>query len=533
VEASALQAPVGHARTAAPFMRLRSDEQLVTLFRAGADDAFRAIHDRYHAHLLAYALQMLGRSHQDAEDVAQDVFVRAYQALRTGERPVLLRSWLYFVAHNRCIDLLRRLPPEPGDVLAAGRMPQGDPSQLAERREELRWLVADLRRLPEQQRSALLMRELQGMSYTELAVALDLSVPAVKSALVRARRGLVDAATARDATCESIREQLAIASDRGVRASGLAWRHLRGCPPCRHYRDDLRGVRRGLSVLAPAGPLGAVAHLLRGLGGLGSAAPATGSGAAAAAGAATATKVAIVVAAATLTAGGAIAVRDVSPLTLARTPAHVRADAAARPHVVTPASGLPLRSPVAAARARSPARAGSGAATPQRSHGGGSTVRSHHGGSGNATEGGSGTGGQTVSPVAGGGGGGASGTQDGGSTAGGGPSTATPVKPSATAVSTATPSASATATPQPSATPTATPRPASSSTSAAHPTPTPTPAPTSTPAPTPIPTPTPTRPSATAPRPTPTPTPGGTTTTHNSPAASSAGSPAGAGGSGG
>src|SRR5262249_47606699 len=135
-------------------MRLRSDEQLVALFRAGSDEAFRAIHDRYHAHLHAYALQMLGRSHQDAEDAVQDVLERAYRALRTSERPVVLRAWLYFVAHNRCIDLLRRPAAEPGEVAEHGHA--ADPSLLTERREELRSLVADLRRLPEQQRSALL-----------------------------------------------------------------------------------------------------------------------------------------------------------------------------------------------------------------------------------------------------------------------------------------------------------------------------------------------------------------------------------------
>src|SRR5690349_2961811 len=178
MDARALSPPARHPRTAGPLLRLRSDEQLVARFRAGSDDAFRAIHDRYHAHLHAYALQMLGGGRQDAEDVVQDVFVRAYRSLRGNERPVALRPWLYFVAHNRCIDVLRRLEPEPRDVLAAGKAPDADPTQLTERREELRSLIGDLRRLPEQQRSALLMRELQGMSYTELAVALELSVPA-------------------------------------------------------------------------------------------------------------------------------------------------------------------------------------------------------------------------------------------------------------------------------------------------------------------------------------------------------------------
>src|SRR6058998_296500 len=110
MEASALRAPAAIARplATAPLLRLRSDEQLVALFRSGDEEAFRAIHDRYRQRLLAYARQMLAGSRADAEDALQDVFVRAYRALRADGRPVSLRAWLYRVAHNRCIDELRR-----------------------------------------------------------------------------------------------------------------------------------------------------------------------------------------------------------------------------------------------------------------------------------------------------------------------------------------------------------------------------------------------------------------------------------------
>ena len=108
MEASALPTPL--TRTRAPLsvglLRLRSDEQLVALFRGGSDDAFRAIHDRYRARLLAYARQMLHGAIGDPEDALQDVFMRAYRALRASERPVILRAWLYRIAHNRCIDEL-------------------------------------------------------------------------------------------------------------------------------------------------------------------------------------------------------------------------------------------------------------------------------------------------------------------------------------------------------------------------------------------------------------------------------------------
>ena len=129
MEASALRAPAGLGRLplGAPLLRLRSDDQLVALFRAGSDEAFRVLHDRYRQRLFAYVRQMLSvHSRQDAEDVLQDVFVRAFGALRGDTRDVCVRAWLYRVAHNRCIDHLRR--PD-----AAGRRDLRDVAQAAAR----------------------------------------------------------------------------------------------------------------------------------------------------------------------------------------------------------------------------------------------------------------------------------------------------------------------------------------------------------------------------------------------------------------
>ena len=133
----------------------------MSLFRAGNDDAFRVIHDRYRQRLFAYTRQMLPGSRQDAEDALQDVFVRAYSGLRANDRDVALRAWLYRVAHNRCIDELRRPPVPVPELIELVKAPIHDPIAEAEQRESLRRLIADVRRLPEQQRSALLMRELE------------------------------------------------------------------------------------------------------------------------------------------------------------------------------------------------------------------------------------------------------------------------------------------------------------------------------------------------------------------------------------
>ena len=311
----------------------------------GYDDAFGAIHDRYRQRLFAYTRQMLGGARSDAEDVLQDVFLRAYGALRHDDRPVTLRAWLYRVAHNRCIDHLRRPVPPPAEVFELSRTPTFDPPAETARREDLRRLVQDVQRLPEHQRSALLMRELDGLSYAELADALDTSVPAIKSLLVRARIGLVEAGEARDAACADIRADLARAHDRGVRASGRSRRHVRDCDGCREYRHALRGPRTGLAALVPA-PLVTAANLL-GIGGASSGAAGVGGSAAAVGGAtaatATATKVVAIVCCAAVVGGGAAEVSQ-----HVQTPAPTHHAAARVRRAAAPVSAVvPMRAPVA------------------------------------------------------------------------------------------------------------------------------------------------------------------------------------------
>jgi RNA polymerase sigma factor (sigma-70 family) len=284
VEASALPVPAGLTRgrvgVGVP-LRLRSDEQLLALFRAGNDDAFAAIHDRYRARLFAYARQMLPGSGHDAEDVLQEVFVSAYRALRADDRRLVLRAWLYRVAHNRCIDLHRRAPAAMagGAELDKAASANGDPIASAEQRDTLRRLIADLRRLPDQQRSALLMRELSGMSYIELASALGTTVPAVKSLLVRARIGLAQAEQARATACTEIREELVLAHDRGIRPSANVRRHLNDCSACRSFRRRAASIDRALAALAPVAPAAAIVRML-GFGGGGGSAAASSAAAA-------------------------------------------------------------------------------------------------------------------------------------------------------------------------------------------------------------------------------------------------------------
>jgi RNA polymerase sigma factor (sigma-70 family) len=288
-----------------PLLKLRSDEQLLALFRAGREDAFRAIHDRYHERLLAYVRHML-RGSGEAEDVVQDVFLRAYGALRTGDREIAVRPWLYRVAHNRCIDYVRRAPApplQPDELLPGGT----DPVAVAERREDLRQLVTDLHALPEAQRSALIIRELEGLSYEDLGSALGVTVPAVKSLLVRARSGLADAAIARNADCAAIREELALQVDRPGRPPRLLRDHLRVCESCRTHRQVLKHRHVQLTGLLPGPSSLLLGGWIAGLFGGGSGASGAVSGSAVVAGAA---KTLAVASASVAVAGGAVAVEQ-------------------------------------------------------------------------------------------------------------------------------------------------------------------------------------------------------------------------------
>jgi RNA polymerase sigma-70 factor (ECF subfamily) len=172
--------------------RAASDEQLVDLVRSGDDRAFDAIHERYVQRLTGYARQMLGGAHHDAEEVVQDAFIRALGALRADDRDMALKPWLYTIVRNRALDALRR-PARTTDLEDHARVlhdASADPHERVVRAEELRDLVTDLKRLPERQRTALVMHELGGVSHEGIALRLRVSTGGSKALVCRARSGL-------------------------------------------------------------------------------------------------------------------------------------------------------------------------------------------------------------------------------------------------------------------------------------------------------------------------------------------------------
>ncbi len=262
-----------------PLLKLQGDEGLVSLVRSGNPGAFETIVDRYQARLLGFCRQMVG-STEDAEDVLQEVFVNAYKALLADSREINLRPWLYRIARNRCLNHLRKPTPDATDTMDS--LPEVDAATTHERahnREEFRQLVKDVNKLPETQRSALLLREMDAMSYEDIAQSMETTVPSVKSLLVRARISLAESSQARQLTCGEVRLELAEAAEGLRKVSGPVRRHVRECDECADFRSQIRNDAKALAALVPFGPLLALKGFLASKLGFGGGS-AAGSGAA-------------------------------------------------------------------------------------------------------------------------------------------------------------------------------------------------------------------------------------------------------------
>jgi len=281
VEASALNhAAADGLRGPTPLLRLQSDERLVALTRRGNQAAYEALVARYQARLLAFCRHMLG-SREDAEDVLQEVFAAAYNAMVADERPLNVRPWLYRIARNRSLNHLRRVQAIGVDSMDVHLSENGaSTADKVHRREEFRLLVQDVQGLAETQRTALLLREIDALSYEQIAEAMETTVPSVKSLLVRARVSLAESAEARHLTCEEVRDELGEVAEGLHRISPPVRRHLRTCDRCATFRKELRRTNRALAAVFPVGPLLLIKKLL--LANLGTTASAGGGAAAAA-----------------------------------------------------------------------------------------------------------------------------------------------------------------------------------------------------------------------------------------------------------
>ncbi len=153
--------------------------------------AFEKLVRRNQTVVYRVALRMLGNE-AEAEDATQDTFVQAWRALPHFRGESSFETWLYRIVTNRCLNLLRsHRSTEP--LLETHEASSGRPNHLAEARSELDALKDAIGRLPPDQRATLVLRELEGLSYEQIAHVLGTTVPAVKGRLHRARLELLHA----------------------------------------------------------------------------------------------------------------------------------------------------------------------------------------------------------------------------------------------------------------------------------------------------------------------------------------------------
>jgi RNA polymerase sigma factor (sigma-70 family) len=346
MEVSALKYSGGirlHGRSS--LLRLQSDDRLISFVRRGNVAAFEVLVGRYETRLLAFCRHLLG-SREDAEDVLQEVFTAAFHALLADDRQINVRPWLFRIARNRSLNHLRRTQAIGVDSMDIHLSEHGaSTADKVHGREEFRLLVGDIHELPETQRTALVLREMDALSYEQIAEVMETTVPSIKSLLVRARVSLAEAAEARLLSCEEVRIELGgIAEGLQRRPSPLVRRHLRTCHRCSQFKVHLRHNNKALAALLPIGPLAVLRKLvfvhLGHSAGAGST-TAVGSGAAAAGGGAAATsavagstaggfvtaglgavatKAAVGLAAAALVTGAAVEVDHSSPVRATHTP---------------------------------------------------------------------------------------------------------------------------------------------------------------------------------------------------------------------
>ena len=238
-------------------LRLRRESTLRSRAARGDATAFAAVYERHHQALYRYCRSIL-RHEEDAQDALQSTMARAFAALQDEQRDFDIKPWLFRIAHNEAISILRkrRATTELDDIPVLTDLDD----QVSER-EELRLLQMDLADLPDRQRAALVLRELNGLSHAEIAVVLETSAANVKQTIYEARTALFSAREGREMPCDDVRRMLSDGDGRVLRGRGLR-AHLRSCAGCRLFQADIKQREKRLALLAPPLPTAGAAALL-------------------------------------------------------------------------------------------------------------------------------------------------------------------------------------------------------------------------------------------------------------------------------
>jgi RNA polymerase sigma-70 factor, ECF subfamily len=216
--------------------------------RPRADRAFERMYRRYLGDVYRYALAVM-RNPTDAEDVTQTTFLNAYRAMaERGERPLKPKNWLIAIAHNVCRQRFRQSARRPSEVAFEDGIADTIPDDETPTGQDIRRALGHL---AFNQRAALVMRELEGRSYNEIAEILDISTSAVETLIFRARRSLreqLEAALTCGEAELAISRQLDGRLPRGEKGQLRA--HLRECSECARFARRQRAQRTALRGLA-------------------------------------------------------------------------------------------------------------------------------------------------------------------------------------------------------------------------------------------------------------------------------------------
>lgn len=252
---------MSQAAAAAGLGRWQSDERLTRRACGGDERAFAAIFRRYHQPLYRFCLAIVANP-EDAQDALQNTMVKVMRALPGEERTIDLKPWLYRIAHNEAIDLLRRRR-ETRQLDVEQAAPGYGVAEDAATRERLRRLLTDLGELPERQREVLVMRELGGLGFGEIGAALDTTGAVARQTLYEARQSLRQMEEGREMGCDEVTRALSDGDGRVTRRRDVR-AHLRSCAGCRAFREEIATRRRDLAAISPL-PAAAVAGMVQGL----------------------------------------------------------------------------------------------------------------------------------------------------------------------------------------------------------------------------------------------------------------------------
>jgi RNA polymerase sigma factor (sigma-70 family) len=236
------------------------DERLARLAARGSQRAFAAVYERYHQVLYRYCRSIL-RDDADAQDALQSTFTRALSALKRGQRSAPLRPWLFRIAHNEAISVMRRRGRGEESLVDASLPSAASAEDQAGERARMAVLLSDLGALPERARSALVMRELSGLSHEEIALALETTPGAAKQAIFEARRGLQECAEGRAMPCVDVCQAISDGDRRLLRGRRVR-AHLRDCASCAAFASAIGARQSDLRALVPVLPAAASAAVL-------------------------------------------------------------------------------------------------------------------------------------------------------------------------------------------------------------------------------------------------------------------------------